>query len=377
MLLGDLGADVVKVEPPGGDTVRGQGTKVDGLSWYFAQFNRNKRALTLDLKRPDHAEALARLVVRSDLLVENYRPGVLARLGFPPDRLAALNPRLVVVSVNGYGSTGPDAGRPAFDFIAQAASGFMAANGTEETGPLRAGPPLSDLVAGLYAALAAVAALRHAERTGEGQAVEAAMTNAMISMLAYVSAEALATGAPPPPTGNDHPVSSPYGLFRAADGPFAVAPSTEPILRRFMGALGLEALLDEPAYATNAARIENRAALGARIEERLGVAPVDHWLEALGAAGVPCGRVRSVPEALSDPQAAHQEMVIEAPHPGRGTVRMTGFPMKLSATPCALGRPAPEPDAHAEEVLAELGYGPEAIARLRGPAPGPTGDRSE
>lgn len=364
MLLGDLGADVVKIEPPGGDTVREQGTRVEGLSWYFAQFNRNKRALTLDLKRGDHREVLARLIARSDVLVENYRPGVLARLGFPPERLAELNPRLVTASVNGYGSTGPYAGRPAFDFIAQAMSGFMAVNGTPESGPLRSGPPLTDLIAGLYAALATVAALRHAERTGEGQAVEAAMTNGMISMMAYLSAEALATGRPPPPTGNDHPVASPYGLFHAADGPFAVAPSTPRILRRFMEALGLGTLLEDPAYATNADRLENRAALNARIEERLAGRSVAHWLETLNAAGVPCGRVQTLPEALADPQALHQEMVIEADHPGHGTVRMTGFPMKLSATPCALRRTAQDMDASREEVLAELGYDAARIEAL-------------
>ena len=364
MLLADLGADVVKVEPPGGDPVREQGTKVDGLSWYFAQFNRNKRALTLDLKRDDHREALSRLIARSDVLVENYRPGVLARLGFPPERLAALNPRLVVASVNGYGSTGPYAERPAFDFIAQAMSGFMSVNGTPESGPLRAAPPLSDLIAGLYAALAAVAALRHAERTGEGQAVEASMMGAMISMMAYLSAEALATGRPFVPTGNDHPVASPYGLFEAVDGPVAVAPSTPPILRRFLAALDLEALLDEPDYADNAARLRNRAALTALIEERMRRGTVAHWIEALNAAGVPCGRVQTLGEAFADPQVAHEELVIEAEHPGRGTVRMTGFPMKLSRTPCAIRRPAPERDAHAEEVLRELGYAPDAIAAL-------------
>ena len=364
MLLADLGADVVKIEPPGGDTVREQGTKVEGLSWYFAQFNRNKRALTLDLKRPDHGEVLARLIARADILVENYRPGVLARLGFPPERLAALNPRLVVASVNGYGSTGPYAARPAFDFIAQAMSGFMASNGTPETGPLRAAPPLSDLLAGLYAALAAVAALRHAERTGEGQAVEAAMTGAMTSVLAYLTAETLAAGRPPAPAGNDHPVASPYGLFRAADGAVAVAPSTPPILRRFMGLLGLEPLLEEPRFATNEARVANRPALNALIDERMGRESVAHWIEALNAAGVPAGRALSVAEALADPQAVHQEMVIEAPHPGHGTVRMTGFPMKLARTPCALRRPAPRVGEHAEEVLGELGYDAEAVRAL-------------
>ena len=369
MLLGDLGAEVVKVEPPGGDSVRGQGAIRDGLSWYFAAFNRNKRSIVLDLKRSDHNDALARLIERADVLVENYRPGVLARLGFPPERLAALNPRLVVASVNGYGSTGPYRDRPAFDFIAQAMSGFMASTGTPETGPLRAGPPITDLVAGLYAALAAVAALRHAERTGEGQAVEASMLGGMISMLAYLSASQLATGAVPEPSGNDHPVASPYGLFEAADGRVAVAPSTEPILRRFLGAIGLADLLGDPRYADNDARLRHRAALNAAIDAAMRARPVAEWIERLNAAGVPCGRAQSVGEALDDPQARAQEMVLDVPHPGHGTVRMTGFPMKLSRTPCAVRAPAPDLGASGHAVLREIGYTEAEAEALLGAAP--------
>jgi CoA:oxalate CoA-transferase len=368
-LLADLGADVIKVEPPGrGDPVRGQGAIKDGLSWYYAQFNRNKKSITLDLYTDEGKAVLSDLIVRADVLVENFRPGVLDEMGFPAARLEALNPALVVGSVNGYGRTGPYALRPAFDFIAQAMSGFMSVSGRPEE-PLRAGPPIADLVAGLYTALGIAAALvgrgGSGPAAGRGQRVEASLVGGLISMLAYFSANHFATGALPERTGNDHPVVWPYGLFHAADGEVAIAPSMPVHVQRFLGALGLADLLEQPEFADNAARMRNREALRALIDQKIGADTVEAWIERLNRAGVPCGRVMNLAEVFADPQVQAQEMVLDVDHPGHGGVRMTGFPIKLAATPARLRHPAPALGEHTDQVLRELGYDAARIAGLK------------
>ena len=355
LMLADMGAEVIKVESEkGGDPVRVQGSIKDGLSWYFAQFNRNKKSIVLDLYSEAGKVDLARLLETADVLVENYRPDVLAKMGFSPERLRELNPRLIRASVNGYGSTGPYVDRPSFDFIAQAMSGFMSVNGLPDGDPMRAAPPMSDMIAGLYCAFGVVTALQARERTGRGQAVESSLTNGLISMMAYLSAEYFATGKIPKRTGNNHPIAAPYGLFRATDGMVAVAPSNEIFVHRFLEVVGLLHLLEESRFLTNADRMENRDALVEIINAVTETRSVDHWIEVINKGGCPCGRVMNLGEVFSDPQVLSQEMVLEVDHPGHGMVKMTGFPVKLSETPPKLHRPAPKLGEHTEEVLGKL-----------------------
>ena len=365
-LLADMGAEVIKIEAPDkGDPVRAQGAIKNGISWYFAQFNRNKKSLSLDLYSDQGKEILANLIRCSDVLVENYRPGVLARMGFDQDRLDQLNPRLIVASVNGYGSSGPYCDRPSFDFIAQAMSGFMSVNGPADGEPQRSGPPMSDLVAGLYSAFGIVSALLARNSSGTGQRVETSLSNAMISLLAYLSAHYFATGEIPPRTGNNHPIVCPYGLFHAADGAVAIAPSNDEFVRRLLDLLELGELLEDPDFADNSARMQNRERLNALIDSKIGQYPVAYWIDRINAAGVPCGRVMNIAEVFTDPQVLAQDMVLEVEHPGHGTVRMTGFPVKLSATPATLRHPAPQLGDDTETILQALGYHPEQIAAFR------------
>lgn len=351
MLLGDMGADVIKIESPTGDPVRQQGHHKNGLSWYFASFNRNKKSVVLDLYSRDGKAALEDLLHNADVLVENFRPGVMDKMGFSQAHLEEINPRLVTASINGYGSEGPYTDRPAFDFIAQAMSGFMSVNGAEDSQPIRAAQPVSDLIAGLYTAFGIVSALRGRDRDGQGQHVETAMVNSALSFMAYLASEHFVTGKNPARTGNDHPLVAPYGLYATADGQIAIAPSNKQILQKLLNEIGLPNLLKDARFDDNAKRFAQRQELHDILDAALASDTLDNWIQRLNKAGVPAGKVQTLQDVFSDPQIIAQEMAIDVPHEKHGTVRMLGFPVKLGRTPCKARLPAPELGEHTEEIL--------------------------
>ncbi len=355
MMLADFGADIIKVEPLRGDDARMFDVTNDEESPIFVNMNRNKRSITVDLRTDGGKEIIRRLVKTADVLVENFRPGVMDKIGLGCEELMKINPGLVYAAVNGFGKTGPYKGRPAFDFIAQAMSGFMSINGTEEMDPLRSGAPITDMVAGLYCAFGIVAALRRRDRTGQGEEVQVAMVDGMISMLGFASAKYFQTGQLPPRSGNDHMVVSPYGVFQAQDGSVAIAPSTEKAWLALCRVIGLEHLITDPEFDTNDKRIENRAKINPIVNEKTRALTRDKLIERLNAAGVPCGPILNLKEVFSDPQVLHQEMVLESPQP-TGPVKMTGFPVKMSQAPAKVRLRSPQTGEHNREILREAEY---------------------
>ena len=366
MFLADMGAEVIKIEDPKeGDPVRQQGEAPNGYSLYFANFNRNKRSITLDLRSAEGADILRDLIRRADVVVNNYRPGVMDKMGFGRDALIALKPDIVSCHVTGFGLDGPYKDRPSFDFIAQAMSGFMSVNGDEGAAPMRAAPPISDLVAGSYAAMGILAALVRRNRTGQGEEVATSLTDSMTSMLAFLATNFFATGKQPLRTGNDHALASPYGLFEAADGQVAIAPSNDTFYFRLLAALDLDHLKDHSDFQTNSDRFAHRAAINAAINARICTGTVAYWIEKLNVAGIPCGRVLSLAEVFDDPQTRHQQMRVTIDHPQHGPLDVLGFPIKFSDDPCRMHRPPPVLSADTDAILTELGRDASTIAALR------------
>jgi crotonobetainyl-CoA:carnitine CoA-transferase CaiB-like acyl-CoA transferase len=368
MLLADLGADVIKVERvPGGDDTRTMSRpSVGGESAAFMAMNRNKRGIALNLKLPAAKEALTRMASRADVLTENYRKGALDKLGLGYEALKAVNPRLIYCSISGYGRTGPYADKGGFDLIAQGRSGLMAITGEPGGAPVKAGSPICDINAGILAALGIVSAYIHRLSTGEGQLVDTSLFEAGIQQTYWQSAIYFATGESPGPSGSAHILSAPYQAFRAADGWLNIGGANQPNWERLARVLGTPEWIDDPRFRTNAERMKNLAALTALMDARLKTRPVREWIAALEAEGVPCGPINSIADMVADPQTAAREMVVELDHPGAGRTRALGLPIKLSASPGKVRRPAPLLGEHTREVLAEFGFSSDEVERLIG-----------
>jgi formyl-CoA transferase len=365
MLLADMGADVIKIEPPGGEDTRRERELAPGVSASFLAVNRGKRGLVVDLKQPAGIELFKRLVSTADIVVENYRPGVARRLGVDYDTLNALNPRLIYCSISGFGQTGPYASRGGFDLVAQAMSGIMSATGSDGGAPVKVGVPITDLGAGLFAVVGILCALRARHRTGRGQRVETSLFEAGIALSQWEATQYWYSGEVPRGLGTAHRLNAPYQALRASDGHFTVGAANDNLWPRFATLLGLPELIADSRFATVRDRVRNRAELEPLLEAVTSQETRAHWLATCEAAGIPAGPIYTVPEALADPHALARGMVQELPHPTLGAVKALGNPVKMSATPPRLRTAAPALGADADAILRELGYADTDIAALR------------
>ena len=366
MMLGDMGARVIKVEQPGkGDDTRGWGPPfIDGESAYFLSINRNKESITLDFKQPEGRAVLDRLIATADVVVENFRPGTLSKLGLDYPSLAATHPRLVYCAISGYGQTGPRRREAGYDAVMQGEAGLMSITGPPDRAPVRLGVAIADIVTGMFAAQGITSALYARERTGRGQAVDIAMFDSVIALLSYQAGIYFATDKAPPRLGNRHPTIVPYETFTASDGEFVLAVGNDEQWRRFCAAAAFE---EDERFATNRLRVVNYDVLKPRLAAALLTRTRDEWISLFKGVGVPCGSVRDLQEVFADPQVDARSMVAEVEHAAAGLLKVLGTPVKLSDTPGSIRSAPPVLGQHTESVLVnDLGFTLDEVAALRG-----------
>jgi crotonobetainyl-CoA:carnitine CoA-transferase CaiB-like acyl-CoA transferase len=365
MILGDMGARIIKVEQPGtGDDTRGWGPPfIDGESAYFLSINRNKESITLDFKHPEGRAILDRLIAKSDVLIENFRPGTLAKIGLDYHSIASAHPALVFCSISGFGQTGSRRSEAGYDAVIQAEGGLMSITGAEDGPPYRVGVAISDIVTGMFAAQGVLLALLARARTGQGQLVDIGMLDSVAALLTYQAGIYFATGSAPRRIGNRHPTIVPYETFAASDGEFVLAIGNDDQWRRFCTVAGLG---NDERFATNRLRVTGYAELKPILSERLRSETRRSWIERLTAEGVPCGSVRDLEEVFSDPQLEAREMIASVEHATLGAMKVLGVPVKLSDTPGSVRTAPPTLGQHTDRVLQDdLGLSPAEIARLR------------
>ncbi|HSV60059.1 MAG TPA: CoA transferase [Variovorax sp.] len=365
MILGDLGADVIKVEPTGGDMIREWGPFDRGTSAYYLSGNRNKRGVAVNFRDPGALGLLRDLAADCDVVVENFRPGAMESMGLGYEALAAVNPRLIYASVTGFGRTGPAGGRPGFDQIAQGYSGLMSVTGTDESGPVRVGVAIGDQTAGMWCAIGVLAAIAERHASGRGRRVETSLLAGLVGLMSVQAQRYLSLGEVPALAGNTHPVISPYGVFQTADGPLNIAPATAEMWKRLCEVLELQQLVDDPRYATNAARIERRLELKALIEARLKERNRSDWTQLLLAADIPAGPINNLADVFADEQVLHSRLVEEVQHTQLGAIRQVGSPISFDGRlGGSIRRAPPLLGEHTFEVLREHGYAQEDLQAL-------------
>jgi CoA:oxalate CoA-transferase len=373
MMLADYGADVIKIEAPGaGDDARAFGPFLEGESTYFMSLNRGKRGMVLNLKDPAHVDVFKQLVAGADVVLENYRPGTMDRLGVGYDVLREVNPRLIYAQCSGFGDTGPYRLKPAYDVVVQAMGGIMSITGQEGGEPTRIGASLGDIVAGMFTAYGVVMALLARDRTGVGQKVDVGMLDCQVAVLENAIARYMSTGAAPGPIGNRHPSITPFSAFTASDGFVIVGAGNDKLWTKLCELIGAPELLDDPRFASNSLRTEHVDELTPLLNAIFVTKPMAEWLDTLNAASLPCAPINTIDKVVTDPQVLARDMIVRVDHPVAGPTTMPGVPIKFSATPGGIDRPAPVLGQHTAEILRErLGWDDQRTADFLATVPRP------
>tara|TARA_B100000029_G_scaffold510642_1_gene602628 strand:+ start:56 stop:1240 length:1185 start_codon:yes stop_codon:yes gene_type:complete len=366
MLLCDMGADVIKVEAPHGDSSRRMAGSAGDDSAAFNAVNRGKRGIVIDLKTANGGRLLRRLAESADVLVENYRPGVMKKLGLSYEDLKSINPRLIYASISGYGQTGPASGKGGFDLVAQGVSGLMSVTGEPGRPPVKAGIPVTDLGAGLFALTGILAALQYRERSGQGQHIDSALVDAGFALSVWEATELFSQGNVPDALGSAHRMSAPYQAVRCSDGYITLGAANDRLFERLAAVLGHPEWTEDSRFLGDACRVENRGVLAEEIEKVTSCQTKAFWLAALEAQDIPCGPINNYEEVSNDPHIRSRKMIVETEHPNLGRIKTLGTPIKMSETPLTPGRPAPLLGQHTDEVLQEVGYSAEELSAFRG-----------